>query len=122
MTRARAWSLDRNDLTFYDMVVNLEQIRVEDACAIVCEAVRRGFQTTPESQAQLADYCFASEIQARIGLDGGIPEDGVQIAAKEGVVTVTGTVTSVQDADKVRKLVRSTNGVKDVVSKMTVRR
>jgi cytidylate kinase len=117
----RVYGVDRNDLLYYDVAINLEQMTIEDACAIVAEAVSRGFKTTPESQAQLEDYWFASEVRARIGMDRRISWSGVNIAATAGVVTLTGTVTSAQDADNIRELVCSTDGVRNVVSKMTVR-
>lgn len=115
------YGVDRTDPATYDLVVNLEQLSVPTVCAIVSRLVSSRFQTTPRSQAAVEDLAFASELRARIGLDRRIVDGRIEIAAKAGVVTLGGTVRSLVDADRVRQLVRNTEGVTEVRSRMSVR-
>jgi osmotically-inducible protein OsmY len=117
----RVYGVDRNDPTCYDLVINLEQISLPAACAIVAEVVQRDFQTTPESQRVVDDLTFASAIRAKISIDRDIADDVLEIEVKDGVVTITGTVRSLNDADRVRALVKAMPGVKRIESKMGTR-
>lgn len=115
------YGVDRNDPSTYDMVVNLERIPLPSACLLVANAIARDFQTTPESQKTVDDLVLASEIRAQIGMDPGIVDDRIEVEASDGVVTIRGTVRSLVDADKVRELVRTIPGVKDIESRMGTR-
>lgn len=114
------YGVDRCDPAIYDLVVNLEQLSIPTACAVVSQLVHDRFRTTPESQAALNDLAFASEIRAHIGLDRQIVDDRIEVDADGGVVTLTGTVRSLVDADRVREFVCCTDGVQEVHSHLNV--
>jgi cytidylate kinase len=115
------YGADRNDPTTYDLVVNLEHIPISSACEIVVQAVNRDFQSTAQSQQAVDDLVLSSDIQARIGLDRSINCERIEVEASDGVVTVSGTVRTMDDADNVRKLVSQVPGVKDINSRMATR-
>ncbi len=115
------YGVDRNDPTCYDLVINLEQISLPTACAAVAEVVQRDFQTTPESQRVVDDLAFASAIRAKIAIDRSIADEVLEIEAEDGVVTITGTVRSLNDADRVRALVNTMPGVRRIESRMGTR-
>lgn len=115
------YGVDRNDPACYDVVINLEHIPLETACNMVAQVVQRDFQTTPESQRKVDDLVFATGIRAQIAMDRDIVDDVVEVEAEEGIVTLTGTVRSLDDADKVRILVKGMPGVKRIESRMAVR-
>jgi len=115
------YDVDRNDPSLHDVIINLDRIRLPSACEIVCVAAsRKEFQTTPESSKRLKDLMLSTEVRARIASDGSVQDDGVEIEADDGVITIGGTVHSMPDADKVRELVRLAPGVKDIKSEMRV--
>ena len=115
------YGIDRNDPLTYDFTVNLERISIDSACGMVAESARRDFQTTPASQEIMNDLVLASEIRAKIGLDKSIADDRIEVDCEAGTVTLTGTVRSLVDADRVRELVRAIPGVENIDSKMGTR-
>jgi hypothetical protein len=115
------YGVDRNDPTTYDMIINLESIAIPDACEVVIDVIRRSFPTTEASRQAIADLVLASELQARIAMDESIADDVVEIEAKDGLVTITGTVRSLVDAERVREVVNSVSGVERIESRMGTR-
>jgi cytidylate kinase len=112
------YGVDRNDPATYDFVINLEHFPISSACQTVAEIVQRDFQTTPESQRMLDDLVVTSGIKARLAMDRTVPDDCLEIEAKDGVITITGTARSLDDAKKVRDLVHGIPGVRRVESRM----
>lgn len=115
------YGADRNDPTTYDLIFNLERIPIASACEMVVQVVKRDFQSTSQSKKAVDDLVLSSDIQARIGLDQSINCERIEVDASDGVVTVSGTVHTMDDADNVRRLVSQVPGVKDVNSKMATR-
>jgi cytidylate kinase len=66
----RAWALslygmDTYDPTFYDMLLHIGTLTVDDAARIIAEtAMLPSFQTTPESKHLLNDRVLASQVEA----------------------------------------------------------
>lgn len=112
------YGVDRNDLTTYDLVINLEHFPMSSACKTVADLVQRDFRTTPESQSMLDDLVVTSGIKARLAMDRTIPDDCFEIEAKDGVITITGTARSLDHAKKVRELIHGIPGVRRVESRM----
>lgn len=112
------YHVDRNDPTTYDMVINLERITIESACEVVCRTVEAEFRTTTESQRIMDDMVMATDIRARIAMARDIKDDDLEVHFQDGIVTLLGSVNSIEDADRIRTLVRQQPGVKDVVSKL----
>jgi len=108
------YGVDRNDPSTYDLEINLERIPLEHACLTVEELIRRDFQTTPASQQILDDLVLGSEVRARIGLAPDIADDRVEVEASDGVVTISGTVRTGGDVEKVQALVEKLPGVRRV--------
>jgi len=115
------YNVDRNDPSLYDLVIDLEHIDVESACEVICVGARqKEYQRTPESQEQLNDLILAAEVKARIASDASIKNGHIQINALDGLITLSGKVTFMKDADRIRVVTLSTPGVKDINSRMSV--
>jgi cytidylate kinase len=110
-----------DDPVAYDLTINLERISIPDACAMVTQTVRRGFQATPDSQRVVDDLVIASQIRAKIGLDRNISDDKIEVEVRDGVVTINANVRSLGDTDGVREAVRQVPGVKDIRSQIGTR-
>lgn len=114
-----------SDPSLYDLVVNLDRLDMADACDIVCRtAALNEFQATTESQRVMADLVLSTEVRATIAVSAARKKDfvdaGVEIQANGGVVTIGGTIASLEDADKIREIVEAVPGVSGVNSKETV--
>ena len=115
------YNVDRNDPSLYSLVINLDHIDIEDACGIICtNASQNEYQRTPESQKRLNDLILAAEVKARIASDNGIKNSHICINALDGLITLSGNVTFIKDADRIRVATLDTPGVRDIDSKMKV--
>jgi osmotically-inducible protein OsmY len=65
-----------------------------------------------------ADSDLESEIRSK--LEANLPASQLTVAAKEGVVTISGTVPTQPQFERIDPLAREIKGVKDVVVKATV--
>jgi len=118
-----AWvhGVDMRDPATFDLVINLANIPVPSAVEIIAQTVRRDFQTTQRSQQIVDDLVLASEIRAKIGLDRDIPDERIEVAASDGVVTITTGARYLADADRVKQVAMGIPGVKEVESRMEAR-
>ena len=109
--------------SLYDVVVDLDQTTLPDACEMVCKTASMApYKVTAESQKVMEDLALGCHLQAAVSSNRSISGGkNVKIKADGGVVTIEGTVESLADADRVRMLVRETVGVKDINSRMRVR-
>ena len=107
----------------YDVVVDLEQMTLPDACDMVCDTARMGrYKMTSESRKAMEDLALCCHLQALVSNNRSISgAKNVKIKVDGGVVTIEGTVECPVDADRVRMLVRETVGVKEINSRMRVR-
>jgi len=115
------YQVDWHDSSLYDLVINIDHISVLGGCEIVCRAVSLDeFKTTPESQEIMDDLLLSTELRAAVAANKGIADAGVEIEADGGLVTIGGTVRSLEDADKIREMLRTMPGVKEIKSEMRV--
>jgi cytidylate kinase len=116
------YGADWNDPSLYDIVVNLDRVDLEGAADIV---VRLGsmdeYQPTELSQRTISDLVLSTHLRALIAADKSVSDDGIEITSDGGVASISGTVDSIMDADKIRTIVGNTPGVVDLVSKLRVR-
>ncbi len=116
------YGVDWSNPSLYDLVINLDHVSIASACDIVYASVALGeFETTPESQRMMDDLVISTEARARIARDGSIGDAEVELEAHAGVVSIAGTAGSMEEADKIKQIVRSTPGVTGVASKIRVR-
>jgi len=110
----RIYGVDRDDLTTFDLVVNLQDLPIPDACEIIERVVQSDFPTTPASQEIMDNLVLASDVRARIGLDEEIEDDKLEVSASHGRVTVSGKVRTRHQTTRVEELVRQIPGVTEV--------
>ena len=117
----RKWSLqlygmDTWDSRLYDMVLNIQNLRVEDAVDILAETAGKPvFQTTPESRRILENLALAARVQATL-----VKVDPmVGVSAEDGTVTIaTGQKALAANSDvlaEMKRLAQSVTGVKEIV-------
>jgi cytidylate kinase len=113
---------DLNDPHLYDIVINLDNISINSACELVCCAVGlEEFARTPDWPQIMDDLVLSTEVKAIVLTNKNIADTGLEVEANAGIVTLSGTVGSLQDADKIREIVGSVRGVKAINSKMQVK-
>lgn len=115
------YHVDWHDPSLYDLVVNIDRLNISDVCQIVSHtAGLERFKTTPAAQKAMNDLLLGAEVRAEIAMDRGIAGLGVEVEADGGVITLGGMARSLEEADRIREMVRKAPGVREVKSKMSV--
>jgi cytidylate kinase len=115
------YNVDSNDPSLYSLVINLDNMDIESASEVICiNASQKEYQRTAESQKRLNDLILAAEVKARIASDDNIKNGHIRIDAFDGLVTLSGNVNFIKDADRIRVVTLDTPGVRDIDSRMRV--
>jgi osmotically-inducible protein OsmY len=81
----------------------------------------RTAEAANEARQALTSGQITAKIKAKIALDDSVKASSVDIDTSGTTVTVTGTVDSQAQRDRILQLARETAGVKEVVNHITVR-
>jgi cytidylate kinase len=109
------YSVDWADTSLYDIVLNLEQMTLVDACDVICTLANSAcFQTTPETQADLNDLALASSVKANLAMNSESSKEEFEITAESGKVSIKGEVDSPDQMKKIRAFVERIPGVHEV--------
>jgi len=74
------------------------------------------------AQEALSDGALTAKIKAKMALDDTVKALDLNIDTADGVVTVTGKVRSSAERERALALARETNGVRQVVDRITIER
>jgi cytidylate kinase len=106
------YDLDWTDASLYDLVLNLEQMNVQEACDVICSASRlKCFESTPDSQRVMDDLAMASRVKANLAMDAATANLQFEVVAEGGSVTVKGDIVSPGQAKRIGEIVRGMPGV-----------
>ncbi len=112
------YGVDWADASLYDLVLNLEQMTLVEACEVVCVLARSGwFKTTPETLADLANLALASCVKAHLAVNPDTRELEFEIAAHAGSVFIKGGIDSPAQKKAICSIVKNIPGVRDVTEK-----
>lgn len=105
---------DWDDPGLYDLTVNLANVSLDNACAIIERALEsEDFAATLDSQQRLSDMSLECEIRAGIAADDKLWEQNLQVSAQGGKVIVRGPVKTEEQRHLVEDLVAKVKGVKE---------
>jgi osmotically-inducible protein OsmY len=111
------FDVDWRDPALYDLVVNLEDMRLETAAdVVVYMAQHPEYQPTPASATALNDLTLSSRVEATLAVHGIEAE----VRTDDGVVWVAGVVDSAEVAAEIRRVVLMVRGVKDVITDLVI--
>jgi cytidylate kinase len=106
------YGVDWGDAALYDIVLNLEQMNLEEACDVVCSASRlKCFEFTSGSQRTLDDLTTASRAKAHLAMDPATSDLEFEVVAQGGSVSIKGEIASWHQAKQVDRVVRAVPGV-----------
>jgi cytidylate kinase len=110
--------VDWRDAALYDVVVNLEHMRLERAAdAVIYLARHPAYQATPASEKQLADLAMTWRVKASLAVHGG----DVEVRAEDGIVWLTGFVISSEATDFLVRMTQMVSGVTEVISELEIK-
>ena len=109
------YGVDWADAALYDIMLNLEQMSLEEACDVVCSASRlKCFEFTSATQSTLDDLATASRAKAHLAMDPATCDLEFEVMAQGGSVIVKGEIASWHQARQISKVVRTVPGVTEV--------
>lgn len=101
--------------------VGTSGVNTERARQVGAEVGERTAAAANEARRALADGQTTAKIKAKIALDDSVKASSVDIDTNGTTVTVTGTVGSQAQKERILQLSRETEGVKEVVDRIQVR-
>ena len=112
------YGVDWADASLYDLVLNLEQMTLVEACDVICRLAESVcFQSTPETQADLDNLALASRVKANLAMNPDTSDLQVEVAARGGFVSIKGPIDAPGQIRKIRSIVENLSGVRDVALK-----
>ena len=109
------YGVNWGDPELYDLVINLEQMKLETACHIVSAAVhRRCFELTPACRKALEDLALASKVRAVLAITPSTEGLELEATARDGVVTLKGKLSTADQFSEVRQIAMEVPGVIDL--------
>jgi cytidylate kinase len=115
------YGVEWGDPFLYDLIVNLEQVSIDTAIqTIVQMAQSDDFRPNDSFRATFEDQMLSSLVWCALAKAELATAADVAIQAKNGLVTISGTTQSDQQANTIIEAAENTKGVKSVISKMRV--
>jgi len=112
------YQADWKDPSQYDIVVDLEQVDVEEACDRAIAALRAAPRL---SRQNLEDFALATGARARIAAADAINDTDIEVTAAGGSVTITGECDSQGEMERIVECARDVPGVKEIQSRLSIR-
>ncbi len=109
------YGVDWADASLYDIVLNLEQMTLDEACEVVATAAQlKCFAHTAATQRALDDLAKASWVKANLAMNADTCDLQLEVTAHDGSVSLMGKIDTPSQAKKIRSLVKSIPGVQEV--------
>ena len=109
------YGVDWRDASLYDIVLNLEQMSLEEACDVICAAAQlKYFEFTPESQRTMNDLAVASRIKANLAMNPATSNLELEVVAHGGSVSIKGDIVGPSQVKKIGSIVQTAPGVTEV--------
>jgi cytidylate kinase len=109
------YGVDWRDASLYDLVLNLEQMSLEEACDVICFASQlKYFEFTPEIQRTINDLATASHVKANLAMNPATFNVQFEVVAKGGSVSIKGDIIGPYQAKKIGSIVRAIPGITEV--------
>jgi hyperosmotically inducible protein len=105
-----------------DAVATAGQTGAERAKRAGQEIATKAAEAGSEAKDALEDGALTAKIKAKMALDDSVKARDLNVDTARGVVTVTGTVLSGAERERALALARETNGVRQVVDRITIGR
>jgi len=110
------YGVNWEDPVLYDVVFNLENIEIDQACRSINTLIRtcKCFQFTPECQTELQDLATASRVRANVALNPPTSHLEIEVEAMGGHVAIRGKVTEADERKEVERVALAVPGVTTV--------
>ncbi len=109
------YGVDWGDASLYDLVLNLEQMTLQEACDVICTVAHlKCFASTPETQKALEDLATASRIKACLAMNPMTSGLQFEIVVRGPSVCIKGEITNDEQVNRIGGIARAVPGVIEV--------
>lgn len=109
------YGVDWEDPSLYDIVLNLENLGMEEACRVISSlALESRFESTPESQRRMDDLTIASRVRADLAVNQSTSDLELEVVAHGGAVAITGKLAITGQIEEVKRVASAASGVVSV--------
>jgi len=109
------YGIELGDPHLYDAVFNLQRNSIDNVCELVVRMTEFDqYKMTEASLKAFYDFKLASRVWASLAKDRHTRSAAVYVSADNGIVSITGNVTSEKTVDAVIQLARGVKGVMNV--------
>lgn len=116
------FNVDWRDPALYDLVLNLEDMRIETASDVVIYMAQHPeYQPTPTSEKVLNDLAVSCQVKASLAAHPMTSGVDVDVRADSGIVWVTGLVDSGELEYEIIRTAQAVSGVKEVISDLEIK-
>jgi cytidylate kinase len=114
------FNVNWDDAELYDLILNTSTLSVEAAVAILRSAVETGFAGRQEESFRrtIADRCLQQEVETRILFEEKVPVKFLEALARDGIVTLNGTVNTRAAVERCEEIAAAVPGVKRVENRL----
>jgi cytidylate kinase len=110
------------DSSLYDLVLNLEQVKIEEACDIVSAMTSlKRFAWTEESKRKVGDMALAALVVAELAKDECTRGSALDVSSCSGIVTIRGTTGLREVYAAAPRIARAVPGVAEVHCEISLR-
>lgn len=120
------WGVEWNDPSQFDLVVNLDHIKVADAVDLIARAANLAefnsaeFNSDNGTNQAFEDECITARIWVALTRNRPTRSARIQLDSKQGCVTITGDVGSVKLRDAIVGIAQEVTGVNQVISHLSI--
>ena len=99
------YGVDWKDPSLYDIVLNLENLDMDEACRVIASlALEKRFETTAASQRRMDDLAIASRVRADLAINPSTSDLELDVVAHDGAVAITGKLATTGQTDEVKRI------------------
>lgn len=115
------YNFEWNEPSLYDLVLHIGRIRPETAVQSIINIINSGdFAETESSAETFANEFLASMVWSALTQNKRTNDSNVMIMARNGVVTIAGTVRSAAMAKDIDEVALGVKGVSDVINQVSI--
>lgn len=109
-----------DDHSLYDLVINTRAFTVEAGVRLITEALAASGieEKQGEAQNRIKDLCLGQEVETAILYEEKLPVHFLEVLAVSGLVTIRGSVITMEDISRCEAVARNIAGVKEVMNEL----
>jgi len=109
-----------DDCSLYDLMINTHFLTIDASVGLIKEALATSGieEKSREADSKIKDLCLGQEVETSILYEEKIPVHFLEVLAISGIVTVRGSVITMEDISRCETAAQKVPGVKKVVNEL----